>query len=82
MDGQDSIVAVFGPLCNDPSGVRILMQAVLETEPWLKDPLVLRKAWNEKEYRLEDHGNGKQLCFGFCWNNGQTVPHPPIMRAM
>ena len=82
MEGQDSVVAVFGPLCNDPVGVRLFMQAVLGAKPWLKDPLAVRKAWDEQAYRLEEHGGGKQLCFGFCWNNGQTVPHPPVQRAM
>ncbi|TCD71576.1 hypothetical protein EIP91_007323 [Steccherinum ochraceum] len=43
MDGQDSVVATFGPLCNDPDGVRIFMKAVLAAKPWLKDPLAIRK---------------------------------------
>jgi amidase len=58
------------------------MQAVIAEKPWLKDPLSVRKKWDEDEYKLIDHGGGKQLCFGILWNNGEIVPHPPVNRAL
>lgn len=58
------------------------MQTVIAQKPWLKDPLAVRKKWDNQEYHLEDHGGGKQMCFGIMWDNGGVVPHPPIIRAL
>jgi amidase len=51
-------------------------------QPWLKDPLVHRKGWDEGAYALSEHGGGKELCFGILWDNGNVVPHPPIIRGL
>lgn len=74
--------SVFGPLCNSLAGVKAFMKAVTNAKPWNKDPLAVRKKWDEDEYKLIDHGEGKNLVFGICWNNGSKVPHPPITRAL
>lgn len=58
------------------------MQAVIAEKPWLKDPLSVRKKWDEDEYKLIDHGGGKQMCFGILWDNGEIVPHPPVTRVL
>lgn len=58
------------------------MRVVLAKEPWLNDPLSIRKKWNEEEYQLVGHGGGKQMCFGILWNNGEVVPHPPVIRGL
>jgi len=54
------------------------MKAVIAQKPWLKDPLVPRKKWDEDEYQLIDHGHGKQLCFGILWDDVTFIPHPPL----
>jgi amidase len=64
------------------AGIKAFMQTVISAKPWLKDPLVIRKAWSEQEYRLEDHGEGKQLCIAVMWDDGAVVPHPPIRRGL
>ena len=81
-EGQDSLPSVLGPLSTDLGGIRLFMQAVINQKPWLKDPLSLRKHWDEDEYRLVEHGGGKKLTFGILWNDGVIVPHPPIIRAL
>lgn len=81
-EGQDSIPSVLGPLSASLSGVKIFMKTVLASEPWRRDPLVLRMPWNEDAYQLRDHGFGKSLCFAFLWNDGLVIPHPPVRRAM
>ena len=58
------------------------MKAVIDSKPWLKDPLAVRKKWDEEAYNLAEHGDGKNLVFGICWDNGIAVPHPPIIRAL
>ncbi len=82
MEGQESISSVFGPISNSLNGVKLFMKAVIAGKPWLKDPIALRKKWDEDAYALEDHGGGRGLCFGLIWNDGQVVPHPPILRAL
>jgi amidase len=59
-----------------------LTQAVLGQKPWLKDPTVLRKSWDEDAYKLSEHGGGKELCFAIMWDDGVVVPHPPIIRGL
>jgi amidase len=69
-------------MANSMSGVKLFTKAIIDAKPWLKDPLVLRKEWSEKEYNLEEHGGGKGLCFGMLWDNGVVRPHSPLQRAM
>lgn len=82
MLGQDSVPSVFGPLSNSMSGIKAFMQAVISQQPWLKDPLAVRKKWDDEAYALSEHGRGKQLCFAIMWNDGLVVPHPPVIRAL
>ncbi|TCD60219.1 hypothetical protein EIP91_010541 [Steccherinum ochraceum] len=83
LEGSDTSPAVFGPIAHDVASVKIFMQAVLSTKPWLRDPLVVKKEWDERAYKLEEHGgNGGKLCFAICWDNGMVVPHPPVRRAL
>ena len=82
IEGQDSIPSVLGPLSNSLEGLKILMKAVADAKPWLKDPLARRKKWDEEEYALVDHGHGKKLCFAILWNDGHVTAHPPILRAL
>lgn len=82
MEGQESISSVLGPMTHSMFGVKLFTQAIIAAKPWLKDPLVLRKEWSEKEYNLVEHGGGKSLCFGILWDNGVVRPHPPLQRAL
>lgn len=63
-------------------GMKAFMKAVTNAKPWLKDPLAVRKKWDEDEYNLADHGSGKDLCFAIMWDDGVVAPHPPIKRSL
>jgi amidase len=82
LEGQDSLPSVLGPLSTDIGGIKLFMQAVIGQRPWLKDPLVLRKQWDEDAYRLIEHDGGKKLTFGILWDDGLVIPQPPIIRAL
>ncbi|KAJ7193376.1 general amidase [Mycena pura] len=82
LEGEDSILSVLGPLCNTLDGITTFFKAILSKQPWLKDPLVIRKRWSEDEYNLIDHGNGQKLCFAIMWDNGVIVPDPPVRRGL
>ena len=82
-EGQESISSVLGPMANSLEGVKIFTKAVIDARPWRKDPLCVRKEWNEREYALGDHGGrGAKLCFAVMWDNGIVRPHPPLRRAL
>ncbi|KAG2159900.1 general amidase [Suillus bovinus] len=82
LEGEDSILSVFGPMTNSPCGLKVFMKAVVNSKPWLQDPLAVRKKWDEDEYELADHGSGKNLCFAVMWDDGVVIPHPPIRRSL
>lgn len=82
LEGQDSFPSVFGPLSTDIACIKLFMQAVIGQRPWLKDPLVLRKQWDEDTYHLVEHGGGKKLTFGILWNDDAVIPLPPVIRAL
>ncbi|KAG1757530.1 general amidase [Suillus lakei] len=82
LEGQDSILSVFGPMTSSLGGLKVFMKAVVNAKPWLKDPLAVRKQWDQDEYDLADHGAGKDLCFAIMWDDGVVVPHPPIRRSL
>ncbi|EJD03924.1 general amidase [Fomitiporia mediterranea MF3/22] len=82
IEGQDSVPSVLGPLSTSLSGVKAFTKAVVDLKPWAKDPLAIRKAWDEDAYQLKEHGDGKDLCFAILWSNGSTLPTPPIHRSL
>ncbi|KAF9241340.1 general amidase [Melanogaster broomeanus] len=82
LEGQDSVLSVFGPMTSSISGLKTFMEAVIKAKPWLKDPLAVRKKWDEDEYQLKDRDDGRKLCFAIMWDDGVCVPHPPVTRAL
>jgi Asp-tRNA(Asn)/Glu-tRNA(Gln) amidotransferase A subunit family amidase len=82
LEGQDSILSVLGPMANSVFGLKVFMEAVIKSKPWLKDPLTVRKKWDEDEYLLKDRDGGRKLCFAIMWDDGVCAPHPPITRAL
>ena len=73
---------MLGPLSGSLSGIKVFLKSVIAQKPWLRDPLVFRKKWDEDEYQLVDHGGGKRMCFAIIWDDGNVVPHPPIIRGL
>ncbi|PIL31991.1 hypothetical protein GSI_06695 [Ganoderma sinense ZZ0214-1] len=82
LEGIDSVPSVLGPLSNSLSGLKVFLKAVIGNEPWLLDPLCIRKKWDEDAYKLADRAGGKQLCFAIMTDDGNAIPHPPIQRAL
>ncbi|THH05729.1 hypothetical protein EW146_g9823 [Bondarzewia mesenterica] len=82
LEGQDSLPSVLGPLSVSLSGIKAFMQGILSRKPWFKDPVAIRKPWDESEYQLAEHGGGKKLCIGILWDDGVIVPQPPVIRAL
>ncbi|KAG8725402.1 hypothetical protein FRC09_000043 [Ceratobasidium sp. 395] len=83
LDGQEAVMSVLGPMASSISRLKIFTKAVLDTRPWLRDPICIRKAWDEEAYQLVEHGGrGGRKCFGFMYDIGLAKPNPPVFRAM
>ena len=77
MDGQNSVLSVVGPLATSVGGLRLVMKALLETKPWLHDPLVHEIPWRPEHAELP-----KRLAFGVITHDGVVGCHPPVRRAI
>ena len=85
MDGQNSVLSVVGPLATTPDALKLVMQGLLSTKPWLHDPLVHDIPWRpEAELPITDPIKrvSKPLTFGVIRNDGSCTPTPPVTRAI
>lgn len=85
MDGQNSILSVVGPLATTPDALKLLVQGLISTQPWLHDPLVHEIPWrDEAELAILDPLKrvNHQLSFGVIRHDGACTPHPPVARAV
>jgi amidase len=85
MDGQNSVLSVVGPLATTPDALKLVMQSLLLTKPWLHDPLVHEIPWRtEEELAISDPVRrfAKPLTFGILRHDGSCTPHPPVARAV
>ncbi|KAF2726160.1 amidase [Polychaeton citri CBS 116435] len=84
MDGQNSVLSVVGPLATSADALRLVTTALLSTQPWLHDPLVLEIPWrqsveDETKHAFQTPGG---MAFGVMRDDGQAIPHPPVARAI
>ncbi|KAF8601153.1 general amidase [Ceratobasidium sp. AG-I] len=83
LEGQESVMSVLGPMTNSLSGLKIFTKTVIDTRPWMRDPLCIRKVWDEEAYQLVEHGGrGGRKCFAMLYDDGLVKPNPPVFRAM
>jgi len=69
-------------MANSLEACKIFTKAVLDGKPWERDPVCIRKPWDQGAYELRDHGMGQKLCFAVMWDNEVVKPHPPVIRAL
>jgi amidase len=77
MDGQNSVLSVVGPLGSSVGALRLVTKALLQTKPWLHDPLVHEIPWREEQEKLP-----KKLAFGVIKHDGAVGCSPPVRRAV
>ncbi|KAF3909742.1 Acetamidase [Arthrobotrys entomopaga] len=84
MLGQEHIVPVVGPLSTRLTGLSTFMSAVLSTEPWLTDPMLVPIPWREKSHFPLNviTGETRRIKIGVMKWDGVVMPHPPVLRVM
>ena len=88
--GQDTYASSVGVMGTTIDAVKLVMSSILSTQPWLRDPAVIRMPWNvEMENstvaRAKPDGSAHQdipLKFGVFWTDGVVGPQPPIRRGL
>jgi len=75
MAGADPIPGVIGPMSTSLEGIKIFMQTVLESKPWLREPALIPLPWNTIS-------SLNTLKIGVLWHDTVVTPHPPITRAL
>ncbi|KAI1634092.1 acetamidase [Biscogniauxia mediterranea] len=79
MAGSDHILPAIGPLSTSLAGLKTFTKAVLDREPWLREPSLVPIPWRETG---DVHKGGRRVRIGVMADDGVVMPHPPIKRAM
>ncbi|KAH8649196.1 acetamidase [Xylariales sp. PMI_506] len=83
MDGQETIHSVCGPIAHSVADLRLFSKSLLLKSPWRWDAKVIPKPWSVSEEESIKAKLGKNgLAFGFFNDDGNVLPHPPVLRAM
>ena len=76
--GQEAVLSINGPMCNEPEGLEIYAKTVVDTEPWHLDPKCVPIPWTT----VEPSSLPKSMTILMLTHNGLVKPTPPLQRAM
>ncbi|KAH8811123.1 amidase signature domain-containing protein [Xylogone sp. PMI_703] len=77
MAGADAIPGVIGPMSTSLEGIKIFMQVILGSRPWIVEPALIPIPWV-----CSTLGYDTRLKIGIMWHDNVVTPHPPITRAL
>ncbi|KAG6997797.1 mycophenolic acid synthesis protein B [Physcia stellaris] len=88
--GQDTYASSVGVMGTTIDAVKLVLSSLLSTEPWMRDPNVVRMPWDGNVERStlarassDGSANGeKPLKIGIYWSDGVVTPQPPVSRGM
>ena len=76
--GQESVVAVAGPLANSIDDIELFMKSYInEGKPWDDDQLCIPVLWRDVP-----KPNAKDVTVAILYDDGLVKPHPPIERGL
>lgn len=76
--GQEAVLSINGPMCNDADGLEIYAKTVVDTEPWHVDPKCVPIPWTP----VSASSLPASLTLLVLTNNGIVTPTPPLQRAL
>ena len=72
-----------GPISAKLSNLGLLVQSILSTQPWARDPRVVEIPWRADHYdAVTSKARAGGLVFGILLNDGVVTPSPPVIRAL
>ncbi|KAG9312106.1 amidase signature domain-containing protein [Chiua virens] len=74
--GNDGTLSSAGPMCRSARDLGMLIKAVQDTKPWLKDPMLLPIPLQVPDI------SQRTLRVGIMMHDGVVLPHPPLLRAL
>ncbi|GAB1214132.1 hypothetical protein ATERTT37_003292 [Aspergillus terreus] len=78
--GCETILGTLGPISPTLGGVEIFMKTIIESKPWLTDPMVLPIPWRDQDSHIRR--DGKKLTVGVMWTDDVVTPAPAVTRAL
>jgi amidase len=81
MLAQEHIIPVIGPLSTSLEGIKIFMDTIIRTRPWLRQANLLPIPWKDMGELVEDDEK-TTLRVAILWDDGIVKPHPPVFRAI
>jgi amidase len=79
MGGAEQILGVIGPLSTSIAGIKLFMQTLIDTQPWLIEPSLVPLPWRSNPAGFGTSKN--QIRVGVMSWDGVVRPHPPVQRA-
>jgi amidase len=79
-DGMDAIVGCVGPLASSARDLELFCRVMLESQPWLQEPLLLEIPWKPDIARGDSLP--EKLSIAILCDDGVVAPHPPIADAL
>lgn len=81
LPGQDAVQSVNGPLTRTLEDLEYYCRAIVDSEPWHRDPRCLPIPW-----RAAPAGSSlappQRLKVAVLWHDGVVLPTPPVTRAL
>ncbi|GMM30976.1 hypothetical protein DAMA08_037210 [Martiniozyma asiatica (nom. inval.)] len=76
--GQESVVAVAGPLSNSVDDIELFMKSYInEGKPWDEDQWCIPVIWRDVA-----KPSPSDVTVAIMYDDGQVKPHPPILRGL
>ncbi|KAH7136309.1 acetamidase [Dactylonectria macrodidyma] len=75
MPGQEAVQSVNGPLARTLHDVELYSKAVIDAQPWLRDPKCLPIPWRAASVP-------PKLKIAVMWHDGMVKPTAPVARAL
>lgn len=76
--GQESVVAVCGPITNSVDDIELFMKSYInEGKPWDDDPWCIPVIWRDLP-----KPNPKNITVAIMFDDGLVKPHPPLTRGL
>ena len=64
-----------GPMSESLHSLGLFAKAVVDSEPWMRDPRCIPVPWRQIEPK-------SRLKLAVCWHDGVVRPTPPVARAL